>query len=449
MLLKKILTYYFIIGVILYAYLIGAVKGGINPYNTVNVLVFFSYFSILFYCTNKEEIFYSNSRLVSIIFSFSLIFVFAYMELSQYYRGNTFMFSEIDAYKYQRHSFIMKDMNFSDALNYISKIWKYDDWGGPMSMALFLKIIPSKYFLNFCYIILNTISGYWLFNIGKMIMSREYAFIASLSYTIASYTLFFEASFLKETTMIFLLVGAFYYLYKFWSKQNLLYLIIAVIFSIFVLFFRPAVSIFIWTSFIVMIILNTNNNVFKIFYGLLVIFSIIIAYDFTINEANRFTNEGDIANSYIVQHTTTFQKAVSVTCAFIGSFPSMVMDKMYRMSYKFLYGSGELFKLFLFFPFWKGVIYSIKSRSSYIYPLFIFIIIEMVSLSIVVDGIELRKSLPHIPFFIITAFWFLYQYDNEADSQIRATPFYVWTERLYSVICVLILIAVIVWNTLR
>jgi hypothetical protein len=37
----------------------------------------------------------------------------------------------------------------------------------------------------------------------------------------------------------------------------------------------------------------------------------------------------------------------------------------------------------------------------------------MFALALVMEGLELRKAMPHIPFVFIIAFWFLDQYDNK------------------------------------
>ena len=202
MLIQKIHRFYILIGILLYAILFIYWRDSISFFNTVNVFVFASYAFILSFCLNKDESFYTNRNLIAITFLYSITFVILYMQLSDYYIGNTFIFSESDARYYERYSFIMKDLSFSDALEYISRYWGYDDWGAPMFMALMLKIVPSKLFVNFCYIVMNTIGAYCLFYIGKSIMSKQYAFIGTLSYAISSYSIFFMSCFWKEQKVI-------------------------------------------------------------------------------------------------------------------------------------------------------------------------------------------------------------------------------------------------------
>jgi hypothetical protein len=67
----------------------------------------------------------------------------------------------------------------------------------------------------------------------------------------------------------------------------------------------------------------------------------------------------------------------------------------------------------LAFPFWLGVVYIYKTKNHKLYPLTIFIILEMASLAFIMDGFELRKCLPQIPFVFLIAFWFLDKYDNK------------------------------------
>lgn len=70
--------------------------------------------------------------------------------------------------------------------------------------------------------------------------------------------------------------------------------------------------------------------------------------------------------------------------------------------------------MFIAVPFWFGVYYIIKYKLRILYPIVAFIIFEMISLVLILNGLEFRKSIPHIPLIYIIAFWFMNYYDNRS-----------------------------------
>ena len=448
MLLSKILKSYILIGILLYAILFIYWRDSISFFNTINVFVFASYAFTLSFCLNKDESFYTNRNLIAITFLYSITFVILYMQLSDYYIGNTFIFSESDARYYERYSFIMKDLSFSDALEYISRYWGYDDWGAPMFMALMLKIVPSKLFVNFCYVMMNTIGAVCLFSIGKSIMSKQYAFFGTLAYSLSSYTMFFVSSYLKEEIMVFFVIVSMYMLYRYWERRNLLYLVSGGWISLLIIFFRPPVAIFVWVAYATLLLMGNKSNTIRVFFIILALSVIAIAANMIQYSADRYANGGEIITSYMFTTTSMFQKLTLYAGALIGPFPQMIQYST-ELTYKSLYGAGLLFKFLLFFPFWKGLAYAVKSKSYEVYPLFIFALLEIIGLSIALDGLELRKALPHVPLFILAAFWFVDKYDEDADDTVQQTPYYVWTRRELYVCIGVVFIATLVWNTIK
>lgn len=448
MMLYKIHRSYILIGILLYAILFIYWRDSISFFNTINVFVFASYAFTLSFCLNKDESFYTNRNLIAITFLYSFIFVSVYIQLSDYYMGNSFMFSEADSRYYERYSFVMKDLSFPDAIEYISRYWGYDDWGASMAMALMLKIVPLKLFVNLCYILMNTIGACCLFYIGKSIMSKQYAFIGCLVYAISSYSLFFMSCFLKEEIMVFLVIVSMYMLYKYWTNRNLLYLVMGGLISLLIIFFRPPVAIFVWVAYSALLFMGTKNNTIRSFF-IIVAFSVLaLAANMVQYSADRYAHGGDITTSYMFTTTSLFQKLTLYAGALIGPFPQMLQYSS-DLTYKPLFGAGLLFKFLLFFPFWKGIVYAVKSKSYEVYPLFAFALLEILGLSIALDGLELRKAMPHIPLFILAAFWFMDKYDEDADDTVQNTPYYIHARREFNICIVVVLIATVVWNTLK
>ena len=152
------------------------------PYLTYNLIAFFTFLTyaiIILASLNLKENKYTSQRLAFTVFFYSLLFVSIYMAVSYYYMGNTFIFSEVDARLYEGWSYSIKDLTYEQKLSQLSSYeeLEFDDWGAPLTMSFILKILPYKEFLNFIYIILNTVSTCMLFAIGKTIMDKRYSYV--------------------------------------------------------------------------------------------------------------------------------------------------------------------------------------------------------------------------------------------------------------------------------
>ena len=449
LLVSRIIRNYLVIGVTSYIILFFYWLDSMNYYNVLNVWALLSYAYLLWMCINKDEEYFTSRRLWLTVFLYTLLFTALYLQMSYFYTGNTFLFSESDASAYEHHAFHMKDRGFTKAITYISHIWGYDDWGAPMSMAFLLKIIPNKLFVNFCYVVLNSLSALCIFSMGTSLkMSRKYAYLAALSYAIASYTIFFLGSFLKEEMMCFLVIASFYMLYQYQRRQKMLYLAIGGMTSLLIVFFRVPIALFIWLSYASILLLGDKGHIKRMLFMFVFVFIAIIAAGLVMYSSNLYANNGDVTHSYQYVTTTLFQKTVSSVGALVGPFPALFQISTVPFTAKPLFGAGLLFKFLLFFPFWKGFILCMKTRAVEMYPLFLFAIMEMVGLCLVFDGLELRKAMPHVALFILCAFWYMDKFDKDTTEEIRATPYYYWTYKGLSASMMVVFLVTLTWNVL-
>ena len=235
------------------------------------------------------------------------------------------MFSEMDAKAYLRQSSHLVNVPLSQYLVYLKSIgWGYDDWGAPVAQSFLLTIVPSKLFVNFGYVVMGTIGACALFDIGRSIMQVKYAYIASLSYSIASYSLFFCCSYLKEAILVFIVIESFWFLYKYFSGEGFYHLFIGLSISLLLFFFRPPIAVFIWIAVGAYFIMQRENNV-NGSIALLVIFVIFsVAYSLVMENVNRYTSGGDITRTEGYMKGTQFTLLVSALGSLIGPFPEML-----------------------------------------------------------------------------------------------------------------------------
>lgn len=446
-LLRKFCLSYLGIGISLYVFLFAYWGIGADVFNMVNVITLLAYGIFIWLSCNKPDDYYSNRRLCLTVFIYSVIFVLLFWQVSDNYTGNTFLFSERDARKYERYSMVMKDMNFNDALKYISHIWKYDDWGAPMSMAFILKIVPSKAFLNFCYMLMNTVAAYCLFDIAKRIMMVQYAYIATLIYAISSYSIFFQGCFLKEEIMMFWVVLSFFSFYRYWYSRNIGWLIATILTALLLLFFRPAVMLLLFGAYTSLFLLGDRQSARRFLFLLAVLAGVLVVSTLVQSVADRYVAGGDISETHIYKTTSTFQKIGVAVGALIGPFPQLFAftDNVNKVPF---HSTGILFKFLLFAPFWIGVIHAIRSKTYEVLPIFVFSVLETLALITVLE-LEIRKFIPHVPFFIMGAFWYMSHFDEDADEEIQRTPYYIWVNRVMNIGLLIVFVVSMLWNVLR
>lgn len=446
-LLNTTIRAYICIGVFLYAILF-VLKEDVNIswYNVLNLYTFGCYAFLLWGSSNWADCHYSCRNLVITIFVYSVFFLSLNLLLSEYYTDNTFMFSESDARLYEKGSFKLLEIPFSGWIpRMIKKNVEYADWGATFIMSFMLHIIPSKLFINVSYLCLNTISGIFLFKTGRIIMSSRYAYLAALTYSLSSYIFFFMGSFLKEIIMVTWVILSLFFLYLYYQHDRLRYAITGGIVSLVLIFFRPPVAVFIWISYITMFFLKTKNGVFRcIGIGVMLVF-FVAAFGMLQDASQKYAHGGDITESYEYKSTSGFQKAVLYAGAFIGPFPQLLQDDG-EITYKPLFGAGLLFKLLLFFAFWKGLWYALKNKRMEAIPIYAFVLTEILGLSAALDGLELRKSMPHVPFAILLAFWYISAFDNSIESEETRASDRIQTMRQFSVCIVVVLCAALIWN---
>ena len=445
--LSKMIRSYLFIGLASYLIIFLYWLNSINYYNILNTTVLLSYAYLLWICVNKEDEYFNNRRLWLTVFIYSMVFVSLYLLLSYYYVGDTFLFSYRDAKVYERFSFKMKDMGFMEALNYISN-WSFDDWGAPMGMAFILKIVPSKLFVNFCYVLMNSLVALLLFDMGKMIgMSKKYAYMSSLSYSIASYSMFMMGTFLKEEMFILLIILSMWGLYKYRDSSKIEYLLLGGVASFLIIFFRVPTALFVWLSYAVLLLLGKGSHLKKGLFALLGIAVSMLVLGLWQYSVSRYANEGDVTSSVTYATTSMFQKIIGFVSVLIGPFPTLYHITGTTLKYRALTGAGELFKFVLFLPYWKGLILCIKSKKTELYPLYVFTIGSMLGLLIVLR-IDFRFAMPSMPLFMLAAFWYMDQYDTDADESVKATRYYYWTNTELKVCLCLVFLVTLAWNVL-
>ncbi len=442
-------------GVFLFAVLIPYCDGIIHYYNLINVLLFVSYAIVMWSTLGREEGYYSYGRLASTVFLYSIVFVGLYLQMSYFYTGDTFFWDYTDPYVYYNIDvkLIDHDVPFYEQPEWIEKNmgWDFSDWGASLAQMLFLNIVPSRYFLFFVQTVTGVAGAVMLFGIGKKIMSIDYAYIAALSYSLSSFSIYYYASFRKEIFMVLIVIASFWSFYQYMSSRNKMYMWLCIIITALLSFFRPEIIGLMLMGIASYYVGKRIDKKNAPYIMLLMMLAIGLSFSVIISMMNSLSE--DVAKSENYVHASFFTVVVSSVGALIGPFPQMLQMGQDDMSQLPLYGPGLLLKFILFLAFWNGLVESLKKLEAAVFPLYFFTILEMLALSVWIDGLELRKAMPHISIFYLAAFWFINKYDKQVIEEERMPGLYplkMVRPRIMLVgLAVLVFVSTFVWNTMR
>jgi len=244
LLLNKINNSYLIIGILVYLLFAIIALGDYVSIYLFNVALFLYYFILINNISKQSENYFNSHNLISLVLINSFIVVLAYNILSYLFTSNFFVFSEADAAVYHLESLTMASKSFIESIKYFLNSWTFEDLGAALIISSLYRIIASNLFLNFFYIFCGVFTALGIFRISSIAMSKKYAFLAALTYSLSSFALWFSASGLKESFMVMLIVLFFDRYYLFISTYKSKDLIVAFAFAATLLLFRPALMFF-------------------------------------------------------------------------------------------------------------------------------------------------------------------------------------------------------------
>jgi hypothetical protein len=445
-LLKSINRKYLAFAVILYILVIPGLNMSMGGIFVLHIVTVIFYFFILDYQLFKPKYWYTSQRLLRIIFFYGLLYVVAYNFVSWLYKGNFFVFSEVDASRYDVESQAMVIRSFWDGIYYYLDAYDFSDLGAVLVISTLYRVAVSNLIVNVFYFVLALFSGLGLFKLGKMLMPVRYAYLAALTFSLSSYFWWFNSSGLKESVMIFLVIYSFLHYYYFLKTGRVKYLIIMTLFLFPLMLFRPAVMFLIIGSAIVGNLLSRKLTTSQLI--LVFLFSLLLVYfSAEINHVfNRFAGGGFSGivtrneESGMIRGGVKFTYAVNLLAQTIGPLPSILPNLKLVLSF---FAPGLIYKNLISIPYLLGIFYFFKRRQTIYYPIILFMVFESFSLLMIMEGLELRKSLPHFPFIYLIGFGFIAYYSNRKHF---AKPQYDTLWNLMQVSFYVIFILIYIWN---
>lgn len=410
---------------------------------TLNSLVaLVTQLALLLFYSRENEVNYTERSLFFTVSIYTFLLGIFFMIISEYYDGDNFLFSKLDAMFYFTQSSRAVDKGLLEGIKYLTNKYSAEDWGALLFDTFVLYLIPNKLFLNAIYTILGAIASVFLYRIGKAFMPEGYAFLSAMSYSTSSYIVFFNCSFLKESLFVFIVVCTYYYIYRViaYSSNKAWFGVIIGISLIF--FFRPALIAFIAVSICGYYAIYLKGRAVSLFLYMAAIVGVAVSLKMIQQVIDSNTSGGNmdavIADTSNAAYSSSFNYFVSFFGAFFGPFPSLLPRSETPTSMEFL-GAGLSYRLYIIIPFWLGVYYAIKKWVIELIPMIVFIILEMFATGYVCASLELRKVILHVPLMSILSYYGMYKV---------LTPSHF--TRLVALPCYLFPIGVIVlWNVIK
>ena len=415
--LKSLNNTYIIIALILFSLVFGKTVEKYILVTGVSILSVISYYTLLQSNASMNKKFYSRKFLALEVFTYSLLFITLYNAISYYYTNNFLIFSASDALGYHEFTKIMVNMSSLDkALDYYLTDWAVTDLGMVMLMYPMYHVVESNLILNAFYLLSGVITSLSLFRLSRNFMSTQYAFMSALAYSTSSFILFFHTTGLKESFMVMMAIFSIDFYYQFNKTNKIKYLIYLLICFGILVFFRPAIPAMIIVSVVVGSVFSKKGSLVIKSISFLLLLSLVFLWEPLMTLMDSYTGgdveiliEGKQSQGMIIG-SIPFTYAVNVLAQTLGPLPTLVSEEKVKLTF---YAAGLMYRVLLAIPFWLGILYIFKTKIYNMYPLMVFVLMEMLALIGIMEGLELRKSLSHIPLVFIIAFWFLDQYDKK------------------------------------
>lgn len=371
---------------------------------------------VLFYITILRVIKYhqfSKGTLIIITTLFSILFLIIFKLLYFNHTDSFFEFSAVDTLQY--HEFALRvnenELGFFEGIyNYIERGEDIEDLGAVFFTSLAYWIYPSTLMFNIFNVIAGLISLLSLHRLSSYFMDKKHAFLTALVYGISSYVLYLYSTGMKETFFVMFIILFFEQFNKFFRERKIRNLLLGLFFLFTLYFFRPAIVYMIIVSISFAIFLSYQKGILSLLILIpFLVFMIIFLFEDVETLKNRYYGSNEaigerVSNAGI--KTDTFTYVTAVLSGGIGPLPSYT-PQIGRLQQSF-YAVGLGFRVFLSLYFWLGLLYVFKKKDIVLTSISVFILLEIASLSLILQSFELRFNSSHLILIYIISFYWIY-----------------------------------------
>lgn len=353
------------------------------------------------------------SVFISLLCLFLLVWIIGFRVFNIVYYGNPLGFDPIDSLFYHDigNRFTLSNQPLSSLPHFLNlNTQGLDDWGFSGLVAIFYRIFGVNCgitALAICNVFCITISAYLLYLLARKFTTETNARTICLLWAVLPFGLYTASVGLKENYMVLLIIAAIYYMYAFKERPNLKAFILFWLFATSLLLFRTAIFFMLAATFGFTILTLSHSfsrriNLWIIALIILAIISFATAIDF-IAEIRGNVSMGSIEDkreSLIESQSLLIVILTNLAAIFIGPFPSIISDPV-KVNYITLYSFSSFIKMMLSFYYLYGILYIIKHKIAYFYPLLIYIALHSLMLAIMFYSLHDRFQWPQYPFVLL------------------------------------------------
>ena len=366
----------------------------VDKFNSVSIyiLIFNILFTVAYHLLLYKLLNFKNSFLVIIGFAFNLIFLIFLLFIYKSNNNWLFEFTGSDSYAY--HYFSSKNINksFYEYINHHLNLTKYgfEDLGNIIYITSIYKLFHDPIAVRFFNLIFSTINCYLLYHLSKNIFKIKYYSLITLSFSISSYNLYYISSGLKEIIFIFFILFTFYSFYN--LKKNvkvkkILFYIFTIFSTLTVLLFRIPTFLFVLIS---ITITQIKLKLSFILFLISVVFILSFAYSDLLSIGKYF---------FKLNQFSFIDVFFSPVSGIFGPFPTyLIQEKFYLNN---IYAPSLFIKALLSFFFVCGLVSIYRNKFYKYYPILVFSIVNIISLTLILETFKIRYSIVYLPLFYI------------------------------------------------
>lgn len=404
--LKKLYFIYFVLFIIF-----GIV--GITlmpPIQNVVIEIYLWIFSFLF-C---YQLYKSRPNAITVaIFLFQVISMMLITWINIEYYKEPYGFGADDALSYRSFG---EDYGTRDFISFAAALYllnDIDDFGYPTIVWLCYK--ASYEYGSWLVIVLNAIvialgSGR-LYQIALRFLPHNYSKLVMVLWGFSVFATTTACEGLKENFMVFVIINYFYYLLQFQDKASIKNTVLTVLFILLTFCFRLATGYSVILCFLVTSILKLKfvRNKIKMLsligVGAAVVFLptvlVLLAGQRGMDPdvfATQSAEKSEAGGGFVVY-------VMNIISSLIGPFPCFVSKDPEKLNYITRYSLLPTIKMVISFFFYYSLFEIYKKKITTMFPMAIFVLINILMLIIAFFGLHVRFQWPHMPFFFIMSIW--------------------------------------------
>ncbi len=369
----------------------------------MNLIALISTYSTIYVFIKSEVI--KLKLLILTTIGISLVFTITNILLFKEYSTAIFEYTGSDSVFYHETATFLSNGNILRNLDNFLNItrFSYDDSGFLLYVSIIYKLFEEPLMVRLFNVLLNAGTVYLLYRIARQFLPQKFSILSALIFGISSFSIYYQSAGLKETLMLFIITLNFFSWYKMRTGGNKFFIIIFISTLISVLFFRTVLIAFLVCSYGASVYFKIKSNVLRVVFAvlLLILFIGSIFYLELIN-VERYLNATNMETTdRETQSASTFNRMAALLAGFFGPFPSFIPLGDNRDTV--MHAPSLILKVFLSPYFLYAIYVAIKNKYREIYPMLLFSLCHIISLSYLVHTFKLRNQFPHLPYFILCA----------------------------------------------